>query len=72
MKLPCSIRPTRPLPTGCRLGLVAYNRQDGTVDVLKVLHFETRVPKDEALSLRAGTPSSTRSMGSQKLSLRID
>ena len=56
MKLPCSIRPARQLPTGCRLGLVAYNRQDGTVDVLKVLHFETRITKDEDLGLCAGTP----------------
>ena len=42
-KLPDCIKPPGPLPTGCRLGVIANNKQDGTVDVLKILHFENRI-----------------------------
>lgn len=55
-KLPSNIKPPTPLPSGCRLSFVAQNKQDGTVDLLKILRFDTRIPKAAALALCAGTP----------------
>ena len=39
--LPRAIRPPSPLPGGCRLGLVARPMNGGTVQVLKIFHFES-------------------------------
>lgn len=55
-KLPCNIKPPSPMPSGCRLTFVAQNKRDGTIDLLKILHFESRISKDEALALCTGTP----------------
>ena len=53
--LPCSLMPSCALPVGCRVGFVANNKQDGTMDVLKVLNFENRVRREDAMSMCTGS-----------------
>ena len=52
--LPACIRPPQSLPEGCRLGLVIRNLEDGTFEVVKILHFEQAISTKEALKLCSG------------------
>ena len=54
--LPPSIRSPKALPAGCRLGLVVRNMEDGTLQVVKVLHFQDKILSTNAVQYCGGTP----------------
>ena len=54
--LPAGIRSPKALPDGCRLGLIVRNMEDGTLQVLKMLHFQDKIAPKDAVQYCGGTP----------------
>ena len=56
--LPRGIRPAAELPSDTKMGYVATNKEDGTMDVMKVFYFRAKnaAAVDNVMALVTGTP----------------